>query len=58
MDGAFFNKDSISLMEAKRVRFTVSVPFARFTELKNLIQYVIVLSKEPAVLPDRAENSL
>jgi hypothetical protein len=38
MDGAFFNKDIISLMAAKKVRFTASVPFARFTALKKLIE--------------------
>ena len=38
MDGAFFNQDIISLMTVKRVRFTASVPFARFTELKKLIE--------------------
>ena len=38
MDGAFFNQDIISLMAEKKVRFTASVPFARFTELKKLIE--------------------
>lgn len=38
MDAAFFNKDIISLMAANKVCFTASVPFARFTELKNMIE--------------------
>ena len=38
MDGAFFNQDIISLMAAQKVRFTASVPFARFTALKKLIE--------------------
>ncbi len=38
MDGAFFNQDIISLMAGKKIRFTASVPFARFTELKKLIE--------------------
>jgi len=38
MDGAFFNKDIISLMAARKVNFTASVPFARFTELKQMVE--------------------
>jgi len=38
MDGAFFNKDIISLLAAKHIKFTASVPFARFTELKRMIE--------------------
>jgi len=38
MDGAFFNQDIISSMAAKHVQFTASVPFARFTELKRMIE--------------------
>lgn len=38
MDGAFFNKEIISLLAAKQVQFTASVPFARFTELKRMIE--------------------
>ncbi len=38
MDWAFFNQDIISLMAVQKVRFTASVPFARFTELKKLIE--------------------
>ena len=37
-NGAFFNKDIIKLMASKKVRFTASVPFARFTELKKRIE--------------------
>jgi len=38
MDGAFFNKKIIPLLAAKKVQFTASVPFARFTELKRMIE--------------------
>ncbi|WP_320045064.1 IS1380 family transposase [uncultured Desulfobacter sp.] len=38
MGGAFFNQDIISLMATQKVQFTASVPFARFTELKKLIE--------------------
>jgi len=38
MDGAFFNKEIIPLLAAKQVQFTASVPFARFTELKRMIE--------------------
>ncbi len=38
MDSAFFNKDTISLMATNHVRFTASVPFARFAELKSMIE--------------------
>ena len=38
MDAAFFNQDIISLMSDKRIQFTASVPFARFTELKGMIE--------------------
>ena len=38
MDSAFFNKDIISLLAEKHVKFTASVPFARFTQLKEMIE--------------------
>jgi hypothetical protein len=38
MDAAFFNQEIISLMAAKHVQFTASVPFARFTVLKRMIE--------------------
>lgn len=39
MDGAFFNQDIILLMATQKFQFTASVPFARFTELKKLIEH-------------------
>jgi len=38
MDGAFFNKKIIPLLATKKVQFTASVPFARFTELERMIE--------------------
>ena len=38
MDGAFFNQDIISMMATQQIQFTASVPFARFAELKKLIE--------------------
>jgi hypothetical protein len=38
MDGAFFNKDIVSLMASNQIKFTASVPFARFSELKQMIE--------------------
>ena len=38
MDGAFFNKEIVSLMASNRIQFTASVPFARFSELKHMIE--------------------
>jgi hypothetical protein len=38
MDSAFFNQDIISLMAENHVKFTASVPFARFSELKKMIE--------------------
>ena len=38
MDRAFFNKEIISLLAEKQVQFTASVPFAKFTELKRMIE--------------------
>jgi len=38
MDSAFFNKEIISMLNSNNVKFTASVPFERFPELKKLIQ--------------------
>ena len=38
MDSAFFNKDIISMLNGNKVKFTSSVPFERFRELKALIE--------------------
>jgi len=38
MDSAFFNEDIITALEESNVEFTLSVPFARFAELKSLIE--------------------
>ncbi len=38
MDSAFFNKDIISILAQSHVKFTTSVPFARFGVLKKMIE--------------------
>lgn len=38
MDSAFFNQDIISMLNSNKVKFTSSVPFERFGELKALIE--------------------
>jgi len=38
MDSAFFNEEIISLMSENHVKFTASVPFIRFAELKKMIE--------------------
>jgi len=38
-DSAFFNEDIIGLQERLRVEFTISVPFARFVELKERVEH-------------------
>lgn len=38
MDSAFFNKDILSMLTANKVKFTASVPFERFADLKQLIE--------------------
>ena len=38
MDGAFFSDAIIRMLERSGVEYTVSVPFERFTELKQLIE--------------------
>ena len=38
MDSAFFNKEILSMLSGKKVKFSSSVPFERFKELKALIE--------------------
>ena len=38
MDSAFFNDEIIEDLEKRRVEFSVSVPFERFTKLKRMIE--------------------
>jgi hypothetical protein len=38
MDSAFFNERVLSMLNANHVKFTASVPFARFCELKDKVQ--------------------
>lgn len=38
MDSAFFNQLILTTLGEKHVKFTASVPFARFTELKNIVE--------------------
>jgi hypothetical protein len=38
MDSAFFNQEIISMLGANNVKFTASVPFERFIDLKELIE--------------------
>ena len=38
MDSAFFNEEIISLISENHVKFTASVPFIRFAELKKMIE--------------------
>ena len=38
MDSAFFNQDILPIMHEERIIFTASVPFARFTELKAMVE--------------------
>jgi hypothetical protein len=38
MDSAFFSDELVLALDARRVEFTISVPFERFTELKRLIE--------------------
>lgn len=37
MDGAFFSDAVVTQLETKRVEYTISVPFERFVELKQII---------------------
>jgi hypothetical protein len=38
IDSAFFDKDTLSTLGSSHVRFTASVPFERFPELKSMIE--------------------
>jgi hypothetical protein len=38
MDSAFFNQDIISMMDREHVKFTASVPFERFVQLKDMVE--------------------
>ncbi len=38
MDSAFFNQDILSMLSSNQIKFTASVPFERFTELKLLVE--------------------
>ena len=38
MDSAFFNETIVGRLNDENIEFTISVPFARFTELKELIE--------------------
>ncbi|AOY57775.1 hypothetical protein dsmv_0269 [Desulfococcus multivorans DSM 2059] len=38
MDSAFFNQDILSMLSGNKIKFTASVPFERFTELKKMIE--------------------
>ena len=38
MDSAFFNDDIVMALEERGIEFTLSVPFERFTELKEMIE--------------------
>jgi len=38
MDAAFFSDEIVSMLDGKKIEFTISVPFERFSELKKMIQ--------------------
>jgi hypothetical protein len=38
MDSAFFNQDILSMLNGKHIKFTASVPFERFAQLKQLVE--------------------
>lgn len=38
MDSAFFNQDILSMLNGNKIKFTASVPFERFTQLKKMIE--------------------
>jgi hypothetical protein len=38
IDSAFFNRKILGILDSKDVKFTASVPFARFPELKDMIE--------------------
>lgn len=37
-DSAFFSDKTVDLLENRRIQFTISVPFERFTELKSMVE--------------------
>lgn len=38
MDAAFFSEEIVSMLDRKGIEFTITVPFERFVELKEMIQ--------------------
>lgn len=38
IDSAFFNQDTLKLLDTAHIQFTASVPFERFPELKSMIE--------------------
>lgn len=38
MDSAFFNRETADILEGLNVEFSITVPFARFVQLKDLLQ--------------------
>ena len=38
IDSAFFNQETLNLLDSAHIRFTASVPFERFPELKSMIE--------------------
>jgi hypothetical protein len=38
IDSAFFNQETLNLLDTAHIRFTASVPFERFPELKSMIE--------------------
>jgi hypothetical protein len=38
MDSAFFNQDILSMLNSNQIKFTASVPFERFAQLKLLVE--------------------
>lgn len=38
MDSAFFNQDILSMLSDNKIKFTASVPFERFAQLKELVE--------------------
>lgn len=38
MDSAFFSDDIVTMLDSMSVEFTISVPFERFAELKNMVE--------------------
>ena len=38
MDSAFFNQDILSALSENKIKFSASVPFARFSELKHMVE--------------------